>query len=82
MAASLGGIDVLAFTGGVGENSAVVRASAVAGLGFLGLALDADRAVEATPDADLTVAGAPARTVVVAAREDVVVARGVREALA
>jgi acetate kinase len=43
MAASLGGLDVLVFTGGVGERSAAVRARAVARLGFLGLAIDEQR---------------------------------------
>ena len=43
MAAALGGLDALVFTGGVGERSAVVRELAVAGLGFLGLAIDAER---------------------------------------
>jgi acetate kinase len=38
----LEGIDVLVFTGGIGENDAVVRASVVNKLGFLGFALDAD----------------------------------------
>ncbi|MBL0884689.1 acetate/propionate family kinase [Myceligenerans indicum] len=42
-AAVLGGIDVLTFTAGVGENAAVVRAGAVDGLGFLGLAVDPAR---------------------------------------
>src|SRR6266567_3337553 len=37
MAAAMNGLDVLVFTGGVGENSAPVRAAAVAGLRFLGL---------------------------------------------
>ena len=39
-AAELGGLDALVFTAGVGENSAVVRAAAVDGLGFIGLELD------------------------------------------
>jgi acetate kinase len=39
-AAELGGLDALVFTAGVGENSALVRARAVEGLGFLGLAVD------------------------------------------
>jgi acetate kinase len=39
-AAELGGIDALVFTAGVGENSSVVRARAVQGLGFLGLSVD------------------------------------------
>ena len=42
-AAVLGGIDVLAFTAGVGENAAVVRAGVVNGLEFLGLRLDPER---------------------------------------
>jgi acetate kinase len=41
-AAELGGVDALVFTAGVGENSAVIRARAVEGLSFLGLAVDAD----------------------------------------
>ena len=39
-AAELGGIDALVFTAGVGENSDVVRARTVEGLGFLGLQID------------------------------------------
>ncbi|RPF22798.1 acetate/propionate family kinase [Myceligenerans xiligouense] len=42
-AAVLGGIDVLVFTAGVGENAAHVRAGVVDGLGFLGLTVDAAR---------------------------------------
>jgi acetate kinase len=40
MAASLGGLDALVFTGGVGEHSSRVRADACSGLGHLGLTLD------------------------------------------
>ena len=36
MAAALGGLDALVFTGGVGEHSALVRGAGRAGLGFLG----------------------------------------------
>ena len=41
MAAAIGGLDALVFTGGVGERSAAVRAMAADGLGFLGVAVDA-----------------------------------------
>lgn len=40
MAAVLGGVDALVFTGGVGENAAPIRARALERLGFLGLELD------------------------------------------
>ncbi len=46
--AELGGLDALVFTAGVGENSAVVRARAVDGLGVLGLEVDA--AANLSPD--------------------------------
>lgn len=81
MAAALGGLDALVFTGGVGEGSATVRARAVDGLGFLGVAVDPEANEAGAPDRDIGARGAPARTVVVAAREDLEIARGVREAL-
>ena len=37
MAAAMGGMDALVFTGGVGERSAAVRAGASEGMGFLGV---------------------------------------------
>jgi acetate kinase len=41
MIAAMGGIDALAFTGGIGENDAEMRGEIMAGLGFVGLAADA-----------------------------------------
>jgi acetate kinase len=43
MAAAMGGIDALAFAGGVGEGSPEIRAAACEGLEFLGLAVDPAR---------------------------------------
>ncbi|MGZ4138115.1 MAG: acetate/propionate family kinase, partial [Actinomycetota bacterium] len=79
MAAALGGLDVLVFTGGVGENSPPIRARAAVGLGFLGVEVDA-RNDDASRDAEI--GGGSVRTFVIAAREDVEIARGVRSALA
>ncbi len=81
MVVAAGGVDVLVFTGGVGEGSAPLRAAAVDGLGFLGLSLDPARNAAATPDVELTGAGASARILVIAAREDLEIARGTRAAL-
>jgi acetate kinase len=83
MAASLGGLDAIAFTGGVGERSPAIRARAADGLGFLGVVLDPVvnlAAVGGTgePDRDVSAPGAAVRTFVVPAREDVEIARGVR----
>jgi acetate kinase len=43
LVAALGGLDTLIFTGGIGEHAAPVRKRICAGLGFLGIAIDADR---------------------------------------
>ncbi|MGE5227173.1 MAG: acetate/propionate family kinase [Planctomycetaceae bacterium] len=83
MAASLGGLDALLFTGGVGERSAPVRALAAEGLAFLGVEIDRERNEAAAPeDREITAAGARVRTLVVAAREDLEIAHEVREVLA
>jgi acetate kinase len=81
MAAALGGLDALVFTGGVGERSAAVRAAAAAGLGFLGVRLADAANASADGDADVSAPKAAVRTLVVAAREDLEIARQVREVL-
>jgi acetate kinase len=81
MAAALDGLDALVFTGGVGEHASEVRARAAAGLGFLGVALDDAANDAAGADAEIGAPGAPVRTLVVEAREDLEIARGVRSAL-
>ncbi len=42
LAAAIGGLDCLVFTGGIGEHAAEIRARIVAGCGWLGAALDTD----------------------------------------
>ena len=81
MAAALGGLDVLVFTGGVGERAPVVRALAADGLGFLGVALEPARNETGPADREIGADGAKVRTLVVAAREDVEIAREVRAVL-
>jgi acetate kinase len=49
LAAVLGGIDTLVFTGGIGERAAPVRERICAGLGHLGVALDLERNARADP---------------------------------
>lgn len=78
MAAALGGLDALVFTGGVGEHQPSVRAAAGAGLGFLGVEVDGDRNGAVRADGEIGAAGAPVRTLVVSAREDLEISRQVR----
>ncbi|MBB3085704.1 acetate/propionate family kinase [Geodermatophilus sabuli] len=81
MTAATGGLDLLVFTGGVGEHAWQVRAAVAERLAHLGLAVDdaANRAV--TADADVSAPGAGARTVVVTSREDLEIRRQVLEVL-
>jgi acetate kinase len=82
MAAALDGLDVLAFTGGVGENSPEVRVGATERLSFLGVALDRERNRAVAGDTELTAPRAGVRTLVIRAREDLEIARQVRATLA
>ena len=86
MTVALGGLDVLVFTGGVGERAPAVRAGAAARLAHLGVAVDASRNDAVTGsdphDADVSGAGARVRTLVVRSREDLQIAAGVEQALA
>lgn len=78
MAASMGGIDALAFTGGVGENAAPIRERAGARLGFLGVGIDGGLNRSAGTDRQIGQVGAPVPTLVIRAREDLQIASEVR----
>jgi acetate kinase len=83
MAAAMGGLDVLAFTGGVGEHQPHLREMVTRRLGFLGLVLDPVRNAAAQGgDAVLTGGDAAVATVAVAAREDLVIVEQVGQVLA
>ena len=81
MSAAAGGLDVLVFTGGVGEHSSTVRRRAAQGLAFLGLTLDTDRNDRVRDDSDISSPGSTVRTLVITAREDLQIARETRQAL-
>jgi acetate kinase len=80
MAAAMNGLDVLVFTGGIGEHQPPVRAEAADGLAFLGVRIDPGLNV-ATADAEITGAGSAVRVLVVTAREDVEIASQARALL-
>ncbi|MEY8841529.1 acetate/propionate family kinase [Cribrihabitans sp. XS_ASV171] len=77
MAAVLGGLDAVVFTGGVGENAAPIRARVIEGLGFLGLDIDA-----AANDAGRTrISSGPTPVLVIPTDEERVIARATAAAL-
>ena len=73
-----GGLDLLVFTGDVGEHAASVRADAAEGLAFLGVEVDRSANEMVSGDADISAACAAVRTVVVTSREDLEITRQVR----
>lgn len=81
MAAAAGGLDVLVFTGGVGEGSSRLRQRAAERLGWLGVTVDSHRNHPAHGDTDITGATATVQTWVVMAREDLQIARESRRVL-
>lgn len=82
MAAAMGGLDGVVFTGGVGEGSARLRASACDRLRFLGVELEQEGNADAgAEDAVLSPPGARVSVLLVHAREDLIIAREVRRVL-
>ena len=76
-AAALGGLDVLVFTGGIGENDVAARAESVAGLEFLGLRLDAAR--NARGDGVISSADSAVTVLVVKTDEEGLIAEQARQ---
>jgi acetate kinase len=76
LAAALGGLDALVFTGGIGEHSATVRERICEGLGFLGIQLDPERNAAHAPIISSDDAAVTVR--VVPTDEDLMVARHTR----
>ncbi len=76
-AATLGGVDALVFTAGVGEHDAEMRAAACRGLECMGLELDAAANAGAKPDADVASPRSRGRILVIATREDLTIVREV-----
>jgi len=70
MVASLGGLDVLVFTAGIGEHSAPVRAAVCRQLAFLGVKLDAHRNADPPPDSDVATEDSAVRVLVIHTDED------------
>ena len=75
MIAALEGLDVLTFTGGVGEHAAEVRARVCSSFGFLGIALDEEKNAAATGDQEISAANSSVRVLVVHTEEDWEIAR-------
>ena len=81
MAASLGGLDALVFTAGIGENCPPLREAVCRNLAFLGLRLDPEKNASPPMDSDIAAPDSAARVLVVHAEEDWEIARECRRML-
>jgi acetate kinase len=81
LAVTLGGLDALVFTAGVGENARGLRELVCRGLGILGVHLDPTQNERQAPDADIATQDSPGRILVLRTREDLMLARETYRAL-
>ncbi len=70
MLATLGGVDAITFTAGIGENDAEVRARACEGFEFLHLKIDPEKNAASPVDQDIATADSAVRVLVVHTEED------------
>jgi acetate kinase len=73
-AAAMGGLDAVAFAGGIGENSAAVRRLACGGLSFLGLELDEEKNQTAAVGSEISAPHSRVRVFVTGTNEELIVA--------
>lgn len=81
-AAAMGGLDAVAFTGGIGENSWRLREACCHGLAFLGIELDPERNRNGSGDRVVSRESARAGVVALATNEELIVARRAWKVLA
>ncbi len=73
--AVLGGVDVIVFTAGVGENSGFVRGKILENMEYLGVAIDSEKNMAARSEANVSAEGAKVQTLVVPTNEELMIAR-------
>jgi len=73
--AAMGGLDAVVFTGGIGENSAIVRAKACQGLEFLGVELDEEKNAALQGKVEINKPGGKVKILIVPTNEELMIAR-------
>ncbi len=73
LAAAIGGVDALVFTGGIGENAGVIRAQVAQGLAWAGL--DFDARANAAGELEFSAAGSAVRCFTIPTNEEMMIAR-------
>ena len=73
-AAALGGVDIIVFTGGVGENQASCRAGACEGLEYMGVKLDLEKNKVRGEEAVISAEDSKVKVVVIPTDEELMIA--------
>ncbi len=79
LAATLNGLDLLCFTGGIGENDAAIRERVCEGLGYSGINLDKQKNRNCAGDQEISVIDSKVKVVVVDTQEEWMIARACRQ---
>ena len=73
--AALGGVDVIAFAGGIGEKSAVARSAICEGMEWFGIRLDPDKNERHAGEGEISTGGSRVKILVIPTNEEIIVAR-------
>lgn len=74
-AAAMGGVDIITFTAGVGENGPDMRESICEGLGFLGVHVDHEKNQVRGKETDISAADSTVKVYVIPTNEELMIAR-------
>ncbi len=78
-AAAMGGLDVLVFTGGIGENTKELRQSIGDALAYMGVAVDSEKNNVRGVETDISAAGAKVKTLIIPTNEELMIAMDTAE---
>ncbi len=78
-AAMMGGVDVVVFTAGIGENSAELREAVLSDMAFMGIELDKAKNKVRGKEADISADGSQVKLLVIPTNEELVIARDTKE---
>lgn len=78
-AAAMGGVDIIVWTAGVGENQTSTRMEACSGLEFLGVKMDAERNNVRGKETIISAEDSKVKVVLVPTDEEIVIARDTQE---
>jgi len=74
-AAAMGGVDVIVFTAGIGENTPHIRAAILEGLEYMGVEFDNELNQTWGKEVDISKAGSKVKTLVIPTNEELMIAK-------